>query len=251
MQFTNRCIACLLSIVFFFPIENADGQRMKDWSEMNESRTFIQGTYSLPVSSAIHLISFHSYFQPIEIGEEQEMFFTVCSPEESDFLLKMQERRIVDYYMLESQPGTIEEGENQLGPWNIDGYFKSYGIPSSNLGILFSLSEEKTDYVIPVTVAEKDVKDKSDEYKAVFRLAQKIKGGTYTVYKGEHEGVLPEDKIIQESRVGQHRAGSIMQISIAKKDLDDYSGWVTVQLVLEQKGVRTKLQEKFYFYHTP
>ena len=210
---------------------------------------FIEGTYSLPVSAAIHLISLHDYIQPINPGSEQSMFFIVRAPQRDSFLLKLQERRIFKYYMLESQPNVVVEGINQFGPWLVDDYFSGFNIPWTNLGIVFQVNESNEDYLIPVTLKELHAESNSTTYKAVFRLSKAIRSGNYTVYQGEHPGILPTNKIVQKSNVGQQRAGSVMQISIDKKALENYTGWVTVQLVLSQKGSTKKLQEKFFFYH--
>ena len=236
-------------LLLLFSFYDVGAQRIKEWNDKEENELFIEGTYSLPVSAAIHLISLHDYIQPINPGSEQAMHFIVHAPHRDSFLLKLQERRIFKYYMLESQPNEVVKGINQLGPWKVDDYFSAFNIPWTNLGIVFQVNASNEDHLIPVTLKELQAESNSTSYKAVFRLSKAIRSGIYTVYKGEHPGILPTDKIIQKSNIGRQRAGSVMQISIDKSTLANYTGWVTVQLVLSQQGSTKKLQEKFYFYH--
>lgn len=227
------------------------GQRINKWNDKKESSEFIEGTYSLPVSSAITLISLHENFDEIKTGEKQKLYFSFESPSSGNYLLKVQERKVVDFYMLESKPGKISKGENAIGPWSVDDYFKKFNIPTSNLGITVKTGNEKSNYFLPASVSSKSAKNRSKEYQAIFKLSKSIRSGTVTVYKGEHKGALPNDQIIQTSKIGRQYGGGTVLIALKKKNFDNKAGWYTVSVLLSPKDSMKKIPYIFYIYHTP
>lgn len=238
----------MISILFFTTY--TFGQRIDKWNEKRESESFIEGTYSLSVSSSVELISLHSDFDEIKTGSGQELFFQVNAPAEDHYLLSVQERKIFEYYMLESKPGKLEKGNNRLGPWTIDQYVNALNISSANLGAVVKYKEDDSKYVLPVAIKESSDESKSKYYNAIFRLSKSIRSGSCRIYTDEFQGVPQKDKMVQEARIGRAYGGGTFQVKIEKASLEGYSGWVTVKLELSPIDSMKKIPFSFYFYHS-
>ena len=247
-----RNIFIILYAIFICPDNILVSQRLDDseWNKKIENGVFVEGTYSLPVSAALSLISFHGTFESVNASRDKKLHFVFHAPKKDNFLLKVQERKIKDYYMLESLPAYTKQGANTIGPWDINSFLKTFDIPTKNLAVLCRLNEDNQDYILPVSVLYDKGRDKSNNYSMIFRLAKKIQKGSCKVYLGEHKGKIPEDKLVQTKKIGRHPGGSVFQVSIDKKSLGNYEGWVTLYLSLSPSGSRKKTTSKFYFYHT-
>lgn len=215
-----------------------------------EKDRYIEGVYALEVGASLDIISFFDYFEAYETGKRQQLQAAFTSPGIDSFMLKAEEKKIVGYYWMESKPATTKKGLNVFGPWLVDGLLRRLAVPASNLGVLLRYGAQKRNYLLPLSVYQGTSPKSSDQYKAVFRLAKSISRGQFKVYKGEYSGVPPEAKLAQTGMIGKNLGGSVFQIAIDKADLKGYTGWVTVNLLLEERNTTNKTPFRFYFYHS-
>lgn len=215
-----------------------------------EKGHYIEGVYSLEVGASLEVISFYDYFEPYETGKKQQMQAAFYAPGVDSFLLKAEEKKIVGYYWMQSKPAKSKKGANVFGPWYADGMLKKLAVPASNLGVLLRYRGRESNYLLPLSVYQGATPKTSEQYKAVFRLAKSISKGQFKVYKGEYSGIAPESKLAQQGMIGKNLGGAVFQIAIDKSNLRDYTGWVTVTLLLEERNTTNKTPFRFYFYHT-
>jgi hypothetical protein len=244
----TKCVwltpALILSL--FLP---GHSQRTSTWVKKVEKGQYTEGVYSLNVSASLEIISFYSHFEPYETGRNQQLRVDFFSPTEDYYLFKAEEKRILSYYWLESKPGRVKKGKNHFGPLSVDGLIQSLNVSPSNLGFLLRLKDDKSDYLLPVSVYHSTPASQVENYQAVFRLGKSISGGEFKVYKGEYSGLLPEKQLVQSGRIGRNLGGATFQIAIDAAPLAKYEGWMTVHLSMTERNSIQKLPFRFYFYH--
>ena len=248
MTQTPHLIVLMTMLWFAVPPSNVLGQRIDSWNDKAESAYFIEGTYDLDVSSSVELVSFHDGFYDFSPGESETLFFSIESPSDDQFLLKVQERMISEFYGLESQPGVLETGRNLIGPWMVDRYLKDLGIRSSNLGVVCRIMADDSPYILPVSVISDSSGTASSKYRAVLRLPESIKSGVYRMYPGKIEGAFTTEAMYS-ARFGRKAGGETVQLTLPKRTMEDYLGWVTVYVSMKPAQSFEPLPFRFYFYH--
>ena len=97
----------LLFVLIVLLTNNYDvlGQRVNTWSDFIEDDNFKEGIYSMPVGGkSVELISFYKYLLPIDSDTLTDLILEANSPASDSFLLTIQEKRIVNFYLLQSKP---------------------------------------------------------------------------------------------------------------------------------------------------
>lgn len=224
-------------------------QRINTWVKKLERPQYTEGAYALTVGTSLEIISFYSYFEPFEWGKGQQLQIDFFAPDSEPYLLKAEEKRILAYYWMESKPGKAQKGKNTFGPWQVDGMLRQMQVSAANLGVLLRWREDKSNYMLPVSVYHHAPPVAIDSYKAVFRLGKSISKGVFKVYKGTFTGALPEITPVQTGVIGKNLGGATIQLAIAEQNLKDYSGWVTVHLTLSEQNSTNKTPFRFFFYH--
>ena len=241
----------LFIIVFSFTLlSGAYGQRTENWIRKVEKPRYVEGTFSLNVNNVLEIISLTSSTEPYAFGKGQHLYFEYYAPEEGPYFLRMGEKRMLSYYVLESRPDNTPSGWNTFGPCPVDGLLQELRIPPQNTGVLLRVKGDDSKYFLPVTVFHSVHPEKANSYKAVFRLSRSILGGAYKVYKGEHRGVIPERYLATQGDIGRHAARSTFQVEAPTMALAAYEGWVTVDLSLLPRGSARPAPYRFFFYHT-
>ena len=240
------------AIIFFFALlllNIAQGQRAHNFTTLVETSFYNEGVISLPVSSSLELVSFYASLENYKKNKGQDLSIELFAPEASYFLIKAEEKKKFSNYWMESKPDTLKKGKNTFGPWSVDRILASKNVSPNNLGILARFQTDDSKHLLPIFIYHTTRPEKLTHYKASFRIGKTIYSGRYKIYKGEYAGVLP-DSAVQSGVVGINLAGATFDIYIKSSNLENYEGWVTVNLTLEPKGSSVKLPFRFYFYHT-
>ena len=245
----KHILLIFLTISFFVISTNVYSQgRVKKWVKKEVKENYVEGVYSLEVSTAVELVSFTGAFSGYEKDKAQQLHFHYYAPESTPFLLTVGERSILNYYRLESNPGMLQMGQRQFGPVNVDAPLGKY-VPASNFAALLRIKEDNSKYILPLLISNTLSAPKLEKYQAVLRLGQSIAGARIKIYKGEHSGLLPADKLVATKKAGRKLGGSVMSMNIDPEKLNGYSGWVTVDVTMKLLGQTTKTPYRFYFYH--
>lgn len=245
---TYRLIILYLIICGFTAVH---AQRVNTWSDYVEDDHFKEGIYSLPVGSkTLELISFYRFFLPFEQNDQQDLIFEVNTPSADSFLLTVQEKSILKYYLLQSKPATLTQGVNRFRPWKEINYLANLNISSNNLGAILESYSGEGKRILPLIISNSIIDSVSNNYHAIFRLTKSISGGIFQVYKGEYDGEPPQDRLLLEKEIKRHMAGATFRIQIEVSALGDYEGWLTVQLNLSKRNSREKIPFPFHFYHS-
>ncbi|MCB0550136.1 MAG: hypothetical protein KDD19_21385 [Phaeodactylibacter sp.] len=240
----------------FFPLAlllclwvSASAQRTEKWVRKKELPHYTEGTFSLNVSSVMEIVSLISTVESYTFGKGQNLYFDYYVPEESPYFLRMGEKRLLSYYVLESKPGSTPAGWNTFGPCEVDGLLRELKVTPENIGALLRINGDNSKYFLPVSVQTNQDPSEVESYKAVFRLSRSILGGEYKIYKGEHKGIAPESCLLDSGAIGKHSARSTFQLEAKTDTLKEYEGWITVDLSLVPRGSTRPAPFRFFFYH--
>lgn len=228
-----------------------------EWGEKVDLKNYIEGRYSLPTRYGLKFIGFHvNEIEPYTFGKDQVLQVKYYAPGSYYYFLKAQEIKIFNQYSLESKPNEIEKGDLFFDTWPVDRYLKKCNVLADNLAILLRVHQEKGEeensrFVLPVQVYHETIPFPIEYFKAIFRVGKDLKGGYYQVfnYQGGAIGDLNEDYLVEESEFGRHSGGSVMQLKIKEAPLEDYEGWVTVNIVMEMEELAFDQSFRFFFYH--
>lgn len=247
-----KTLSLLLVTLLIFSGSTFEAFSQIKWVEKAEHAHYTEGVYALDVSTSLELISLTGHFESYEFGKGQQLFAAFYAPTESPFYLRAQEKKILSFYAMESRNGTMKKGKNQFGPWQVDGFLESKKVAASNLGVLLQMGLEPNNHFLPLVIHHSSAASPFSEYKAVFRLGKSIAEGAYKVYKGEHMGIIPEEYLVYgPGRIGRLYGGSNFNVKIPVTSLQDYEGWLTVEMSLSLRGINKKIPFRFYVYHYP
>lgn len=231
-------------------ILSAQKGRIHNWSLKKDKGTYYEGNYSLEVSTPpLEIIGLYDLFEPFEYNRGQRLFVYFSYPKKDYFFLKAEEKQILQFYMMESKPDTLQPPTHTFGPWPVDGIMSSINVSPSNLSVLLRLQSDVSNHYLPVSVCHEKKPDKLPNYQVVFRLGRNIARGEFKVYTGEFADTPAESHLVQRSRIGTHLAGRTFNIEIDRAKLEDYSGWVTVKVDLQEKNRAAGIPLQFYLYH--
>ncbi len=236
--------------LFLGSLSIVSAQRTGKWVLKEEKADYVEGTFSLNVNNVLEIISLTSSVEPYAFGKEQQLYFDYYAPEEAPYFLRMGEKRLLSYYVLESRPGNTPKGWNTFGPCPVDGLLKNLKVPAENIGVLLRINGDDSKYFLPVAAYHSRPPQKTESYKAVFRLSRSILRGEYNIYKGEHRGIPPAGQLVESGSIGRHSARSTFQVEAPADKLRGYEGWVTVDLSLTPRGSSRDVPFRFYIYNS-
>ena len=214
----------------------------------------MEGVYALEIGvSKIEVISFYRQLEPYRFGENQQLLADFFAPDSSSFLVKAEEKKIKQYYWMESKPAKSNLGWNTFGPWKVDQQLKELNISSSNLAILVRIRADDSHYLLPVNLYHSErLLDKAQPYRIIFRLGRIVRGGTYKIYEGIVSGLPSSQKEFLTNvpkRIGYNIGGATFGLSLDYEAMGDKSGWRTIIINLQQKNSTEKISFRLYFYH--
>lgn len=240
-----------LFIFYIFLIGSLEGQRIPIWIDRIDQEGYKEGIYALQVDAPIiDLVSLTSFFEAYELNQGHQLYVRFYSPLDSTyFLIKAEEKRVTEFYWMESDPNTSNKDWNFFPPWSVDGQLSQRNIKKENLGVIIRLKNDNSRYLSPALIYHSSPPSNIDSYTAIFRLGVHIRKAEYEIYKGDHTGIPPEKNLLDRGLIGKKFGSSNFSINLDSSKLGDYEGWLTVDMTLFERGKPTVYPYKFYFFH--
>lgn len=243
----------LIFIAFaLLPISLA-AQRDSLWLKKNDKGNRFEGNYSRQVANpSIELVSLTGNFEPYQTGARQQLKVRFCLPEASEYLIKAEELRPIQYYWMQSKETKGSKGWNKFDNWPVDGALRQLNVPAENLGVVAYIGDPKRKRFAPALIYHSNAPTEVKRYIARLRLGHSIAKGTAKVYRGQYEKAIPpSDKLVSTIAIQGYSEGSNFSLSLKTEQLGKEAGWFTVVLELEKTGGGQKLSYTFCLYHQP